>query len=513
METILITGSTKGIGFVLAQYLSKKYNVIVHGRKIKEKIDGIDKYIEFDLNSDNVEQLFDLTGPVDILINNAAVAKNNCVHVNAIVPMKLINHGITKGITRFINISSSAADFYHDEYSEYCLSKNMLESITRNLATKYKNDAIISCLKLDSIFKTSIIKYNLENGEEITNIIPSILTLLRFKQEDSGRIYSYKRLKKNLFLENKCNTRIISEEPILGLTQWNSENKLVGNYPKNDDITSFENFLSNKLGTNVDNISLVNGGITNSFDLLCKIFIQEKGDEVLCTSLTFTAMMNSITSRGGIIKNIYPQFINGEIDYNLNDILQQINPMTRMIYLVNPTYILCDSLDLEDFIKKVPKNIPIVIDECYVNFLTNNKCSLKFINDYFVFGLRSFSKGHGMPGYRTGFILSGNKYKNLIKSSMPFGHVQTFFLRDIQKNYDIHVKFKEKINKNLFHAKKKLKSMNIKCLGKGPFIILFFEDDIHFEIEGLINSEHISENSYIIQLIENPMKILNKIKI
>ena len=91
MKTIVITGSTRGIGFALAQsFLRKGCHVVISGRKNKGIQTAIGKVInEFDegmvrghpcnvTSFNDVQELWDFSqrefGEIDIWINNAGIS-------------------------------------------------------------------------------------------------------------------------------------------------------------------------------------------------------------------------------------------------------------------------------------------------------------------------------------------------------------------------------------------------------------------------------------------------------
>jgi 3-oxoacyl-[acyl-carrier protein] reductase len=84
MKTILVTGSSRGIGKVIAELAHKQgYKVIVHGRtasedlkKVHESLDGSVKSV-FDVSDKAATHAaIKALGDIDVLVNNAGVARN-----------------------------------------------------------------------------------------------------------------------------------------------------------------------------------------------------------------------------------------------------------------------------------------------------------------------------------------------------------------------------------------------------------------------------------------------------
>ena len=85
MEVLVITGSTRGIGFCIANYLRSKYKIVIHG-KTEESIQSAKKrlgnsdtiyYVTKDLlnqPTELIDMIIDHFGRIDILINNCAIA-------------------------------------------------------------------------------------------------------------------------------------------------------------------------------------------------------------------------------------------------------------------------------------------------------------------------------------------------------------------------------------------------------------------------------------------------------
>jgi len=98
---------------------------------------------------------------------------------------------------------------------------------------------------------------------------------------------------------------------------------------------------------------------------------------------------------------------------DLEDILNKINPHTKLICLVNPnnptgSYI--EHSAIEAFIEKVPNDIVIILDEAYIeyiNFIRNSDPSLSLVKKYHnVIITRTFSKIYGLAGIRVGYSMA-----------------------------------------------------------------------------------------------------------
>jgi NAD(P)-dependent dehydrogenase (short-subunit alcohol dehydrogenase family) len=168
MPNVLITGANKGIGFETArQLLLKGFHVIISGRS-KEKLSKALAILKSE--SDSVEMihmdvafeasikgaaiiLSERNIQIDVLINNAAIMSKDdqslikqdfnsflaILNTNSFGPMKVIQAilPLMKSGGRIINISSgggSMSDPVGGWSPAYCVSKSMLNALTRNLA-------------------------------------------------------------------------------------------------------------------------------------------------------------------------------------------------------------------------------------------------------------------------------------------------------------------------------------------------------------------------------------------
>jgi len=423
---------------------------------------------------------------------------NDTLRLNSLIPYELSKYAIQKNIKKIINISSGAAIMYQKDMIEYCLSKNILESITKHLAYQYYDKCIITGLRIDSVFKTEMSSkiYSEEEYEtflEPKNLIPIFLTILKMGKELSGKIYSYNRSKHNLYLETTFNNNFVTEynldfkdtDEFNGKYISNGENKFsneYGKYPSDNSVKKLENVISNLINISPHNIILNDGGISNSFDIFCKHFVNI-GDEVICQSLTFQPLLLSIIQRGGVLKLIQPTFnSDNSLNYNLENIITNITSATKMIYLVHPTYIYGDTFDIKYFkniLDKIPKNIPIIIDECYIDYFDSITNTIDLINDYFIFGLRTFSKLYGLTSYRLGYIICNKAYKTIIQNSFTFKSISTISINAVSKSLsdsNIYNNIKSEYLKEKIFLKNELYKLKIKFKGDTLILVIFVND-------------------------------------
>lgn len=137
------------------------------------------------------------------------------------------------------------------------------------------------------------------------------------------------------------------------------------------------------------------------------------GDEVLMCP-TFAAFLDMAGIRQAI-----PVIVELKEDktYDLDGLYKAITHKTKMIIICNPnnptgTYV--GRQKLIEFIKKVPDNIVILMDEAYLEFATAKDCCSMYplINEMPekpIVVLKTFSKYYGMAGVRVGYALANKE--------------------------------------------------------------------------------------------------------
>ncbi len=170
MQTVLITGSSRGLGRSIAiKYAQNNYNIIINYNKSKKEAEELKeelkKYnietilIKADITKEEeikqmIKKAIQKFQKIDVLINNAAIAidtifeEKNKKNFQKIIDTNLIGpfliskyvaqHMLEQKQGNIINITSTnGIDTYYPESLDYDASKAGLISLTHNLAVNY----------------------------------------------------------------------------------------------------------------------------------------------------------------------------------------------------------------------------------------------------------------------------------------------------------------------------------------------------------------------------------------
>jgi histidinol-phosphate aminotransferase len=98
--------------------------------------------------------------------------------------------------------------------------------------------------------------------------------------------------------------------------------------------------------------------------------------------------------------------------HDLDAMLAAIRPDTRVVFIANPnnpTSTMVSQKELDRFMRKVPKNVVVCIDEAYIELLPlkSQPDTLKYVRqDRNVVLMRTFSKTYGLAGLRIGYAIA-----------------------------------------------------------------------------------------------------------
>jgi len=161
--------------------------------------------------------------------------------------------------------------------------------------------------------------------------------------------------------------------------------------------------ISGYIGLSPQNIVLGNGS-DEIIGMLAFAMLQP-GDEAILPNPSF--LMYEIMVRGSGAMPIFVPLTSFCID--LEEIKKKITSKTRMIFLCNPnnpTGTIFSKKNFENFIREIPPEVIVVVDEAYIEFVRDQNCakSIEYIdNDRPLITLRTFSKAYGLAGLRIGY--------------------------------------------------------------------------------------------------------------
>ncbi len=171
--------------------------------------------------------------------------------------------------------------------------------------------------------------------------------------------------------------------------------------------------ISKKFKCDEDRI-ICGAGSDEVIQMLCQLFLNPK-DEVILPQYSF--LMYRIYAKIVGARVIFAKENNFKV--SIPEIIKNVSKKTKIVFLANPnnptgTYL--TSSELLELRKKLRKNILLVVDDAYAEYMKNNdyKSGLKlFKNKQNVFILRTFSKIYGLSSLRVGW---GYGSKKIIKA-------------------------------------------------------------------------------------------------
>lgn len=200
---VLVTGGARGLGLAISlYYLKMGHSVVVNynnsdemALKLKSEYGDRVSIVKADVSDeDDVKRMFDALGKLDVVVNNAGIAKDSdpmeksaeefleVIKVNLLgtflVSKYAVNH-VDKGC--IVNISSTnALDTYYPESMDYDASKAGVISLTHNFSLYLKDRDIRVNVVCPDWIDTDM---NLEMDEEYKKSLGVFL-----KPEDVARV-------------------------------------------------------------------------------------------------------------------------------------------------------------------------------------------------------------------------------------------------------------------------------------------------------------------------------------
>jgi histidinol-phosphate aminotransferase len=145
-------------------------------------------------------------------------------------------------------------------------------------------------------------------------------------------------------------------------------------------------------------------------------------DEILTTEAAFLGFQ-VLARNSGVPYRTVPY---RDWRYDLPQIADAVGERTKLIYLANPnnpTGTVFTRDEFDEFYRRVPKRVLILLDEAYFEFVEDRAAfpdSMQYRYDNVV-TLRTFSKAYGLAGARIGYgFAHEDLIKVLLKTKLPF---------------------------------------------------------------------------------------------
>ena len=178
--------------------------------------------------------------------------------------------------------------------------------------------------------------------------------------------------------------------------------------------------LASQFDLKVENV-IAGSGSEGIISNIIRTFLCDE-DEVLTTEAAFIGFQVLARSRGVRYRTVPYR----DWHYDLEALADAINKNTKIIYLANPnnpTGTIFTRHDFDEFYRRVPERVLVILDEAYFEYAADNPRypdSMHYRYDN-VITLRTFSKIYGLAGIRIGYGFAHEELiRNLLKVKLPF---------------------------------------------------------------------------------------------
>lgn len=255
--------------------------------------------------------------------------------------------------------------------------------------------------------------------------------------------------------------------------------------------TRLKSALGSKHSLLPGNFSIGNG--SDEIILLIAAAYIEAGDNAITSDTTFSEYAFATKLFGGNIR--YAPMRDGL--FPLDQIASMVDNKTKIIFLCNPnnptgTYF--GETALVEFIKKVPANVLVVIDEAYIEYADADDMpdSVKLLKQHQnIMILRTFSKIYGLAGLRVGYGISNPAVVlDLEKARAPFNVNSLSQAAAVAAiDDDVFVKLSRKVNsEGKFYLYASFDRLGLKYFPtQSNFILVYINQDCMAAFEKLMN--------------------------
>lgn len=167
---------------------------------------------------------------------------------------------------------------------------------------------------------------------------------------------------------------------------------------------------------------IVGCGSNEIIEIVLRVAKKENRNKVIIPNPTFAFYSIAAKIYGYEVVHVPLKGFN----IDLEKIKDTIDEKTRIIFLANPnnpTGTIIKKRDFESFLREIPPEVLLVVDEAYYEFVESKSfpVSFQYIGSLPIVTLRTFSKAYGLAGLRIGFGISdANLIRFLERAKQPF---------------------------------------------------------------------------------------------
>ena len=212
--------------------------------------------------------------------------------------------------------------------------------------------------------------------------------------------------------------------------------------------------IAKKFKCNKDRI-ICGAGSDEVIQMICQLFLRPK-DEVIVPQFSF------------LMYRIYAKIVGANVLFakenkfkvSVSEIIKKVSKKTKIVFLANPnnptgTYL--TKLELVNLRKKLRKNILLVVDDAYAEYMKNKDYTSGlqlFKNKDNVFILRTFSKIYGLSSLRIGWGYGSKKIIDALNIIKPPFNVNEVAQKAAVESLKDDKFISQSIKHNIFYAKK-----------------------------------------------------------
>ena len=179
--------------------------------------------------------------------------------------------------------------------------------------------------------------------------------------------------------------------------------------------------LSRRLGVTPEELCFGNGS-NELLELVTRAFLGP-GDEAVMGHPAFVVYRSVCQAVGSQIREVSLK----DFTHDLRGMLKAVTARTKLVFLGNPnnptgTYV--SPTDLDDFVRALPPDVILVVDEAYREYIPRylQPDLLRYVREgRHLLALRTFSKAYGLDGLRIGYGIGSTEMVELLnRVRQPF---------------------------------------------------------------------------------------------